>query len=93
MDRAWRRRTGAFWLACRSSALFLGFALASKWVAAYAIGGARAPDPAPGAPSGRLLTILGLIGLTTVLGYVAISVPEGQSGGNYLFLAIMVALT
>ena len=32
---------------CRSSASLLGLALASKWVAAYAIGGAGAADPRP----------------------------------------------
>jgi hypothetical protein len=34
-----------------------------------------------------------MIVATTALGYLAISVPAGESGGNYLFLAIMVALT
>jgi hypothetical protein len=70
---------------------FLGFALASKWVAAYAIGGLGLLVLARSA-LGRLLLILGLLLLTTALGYVAISVPEGQSGGNYVFLAIMVGL-
>jgi hypothetical protein len=36
--------------------------------------------------------ILGLLGLTTALGYIAISVAEGQTGGNYVFLVLMVGL-
>jgi len=71
---------------------FLGFALASKWVAAYAIGALGILILARSA-LGRVLLILGLIVGTTALGYLAISVPEGQSGANYLFLFIMVALT
>ena len=39
------------------------------------------------------LAILGLIGVTGVLGYLAISVPEGSGFGNMTFLLIMVALT
>ena len=71
---------------------FLGFALAAKWVAAYAIGALGILVLARSA-LGRILLILGLLVGTTVLGYLAISVPEGETGGNYLFLAIMVALT
>jgi C-terminal four TMM region of protein-O-mannosyltransferase/Dolichyl-phosphate-mannose-protein mannosyltransferase len=70
---------------------FLGFALASKWVAVYAIGGLGLLVLVRSA-LGRLVLILGLLVLTTALGYVAISVGEGQTGGNYVFLAIMVAL-
>jgi C-terminal four TMM region of protein-O-mannosyltransferase/Dolichyl-phosphate-mannose-protein mannosyltransferase len=70
---------------------FLGFALASKWVAAYAIGGLGLLVLVRSA-LGRLLLILGLLVLTTALGYAAISVGEGQTGGNYVFLAIMVGL-
>ena len=35
---------------------------------------------------GRVLAILGLIGITAVLGYLAITVPEGQGFGNLPFL-------
>ena len=42
---------------------------------------------------GRLLTILALIGMTAVLGYLAINVPAGTGFGNLPFVAIMVALT
>jgi hypothetical protein len=71
---------------------FLGFALAAKWVAAYAIGALGILILTRSA-LGRVLLILGLIVGTTALGYLAISVPEGQSGGNYLFLFLMVGLT
>ena len=70
----------------------LGFALAAKWVAAYAIG-ALGILVLTRSALGRILLILGLVVGTTALGYLAISVPEGETGGNYLFLAIMVALT
>src|SRR6185436_3824808 len=70
---------------------FLGFALASKWVAAYAMGGMALLILARSA-LGRALLISGLVVLTTATGYVAISVPEGQSGGNYVYLAVMVGL-
>jgi hypothetical protein len=42
---------------------------------------------------GRVLSIIGLIGITGVLGYIAISVPEGAGFGNLTFLLVMVALT
>jgi hypothetical protein len=69
----------------------LGFALASKWVAAYAIGALGILTLIRSA-LGRLLVIIGLLVMTTALGYVAISVAEGESGGNYVFLVVMVAL-
>jgi Gpi18-like mannosyltransferase/predicted membrane-bound dolichyl-phosphate-mannose-protein mannosyltransferase len=70
----------------------LGLALASKWVAAYAIGGLGILVLARSA-LGRVMLILGMIAATAVLGYIAISVPAGKAGGNYAFLAIMVGLT
>ena len=72
--------------------LLLGLALASKWVAAYAIGALVLLILVRSA-LGRVLAILGLIGLTAVLGYMAISVPEGAGLGNLTFLLVMVALT
>ncbi len=86
-----RRHWVAFAIGIPLMGGFLGFALASKWVAAYAIGGLGLLVLVRSA-LGRLLLILGLLVLTTALGYVAISVGEGQSGGNYVFLAIMVGL-
>ena len=77
--------------------VLLGLALASKWVAAYAIGALLLLILVRSA-LGRVLAILGLIGITGVLGYMAISVPAATPGGdpgfgNLTFLFIMVALT
>jgi len=82
----------AFWLAMPVIGLLLGLALASKWVAAYAIGALVLLILVRSA-LGRVLAILGLIGITGVLGYIAISVPEGAGFGNLTFLLVMVALT
>ena len=87
----WQRR-GAFWIAMPLIGVALGFAFASKWVALYAIGGLGILILARSA-LGRLLLIAGLIGLTTVLGYLAINVAEGTGFGNLTFVAIMVGLT
>jgi hypothetical protein len=86
-----RRHWLAFALGVPLIGFFLGFALASKWVAAYAIGGLGILALVRSA-LGRLVLIGGLIFATTALGYVAISVANGSSGGNYLFFLIMVAL-
>ena len=43
----WLRGRLAFWLAMPAIGLLLGLALASKWVAAYAIGALAAPHPGP----------------------------------------------
>ncbi|HTK46109.1 MAG TPA: phospholipid carrier-dependent glycosyltransferase, partial [Patescibacteria group bacterium] len=86
-----RRHWLAFAVGIPLMGALLGFALASKWVAAYAIGGMGILILARSA-LGRLLLLSGLVVLTTATGYVAISVPAGQSGGNYVYLAIMVGL-
>ena len=88
----WWRGRGAVWLGFPAIGLLLGLALASKWVAAYAIGALVLLILVRSA-LGRVLAILGLIGITAVLGYMAITVPEGQGFGNLTFLLIMVALT
>jgi hypothetical protein len=88
---AWRWR-GAFWVAMPAIGLLLGLALASKWVAAYAIGALGILILARSA-LGRVVLLAGMIVATTVLGYLAISVPAGQSGGNLTFMLIMIALT
>ena len=88
----WLHGRLAFWLAMPVIGLLLGLALASKWVAAYAIGALLLLILVRSA-LGRVLAILGLIALTGVLGYIAISVPEGAGFGNLTFLLIMVALT
>ena len=86
-----RRHWLAFALGVPLIGGFLGFALASKWVAAYAIGAMGLLVLARSA-LGRALLISGLVVLATATGYVAISVAEGQSGGNYVYLGVMVAL-
>ncbi len=88
----WWRGRAAFWLAMPVIGVLLGLALASKWVAAYAIGALVLLILVRSA-LGRVLSIIGLIGITGVLGYMAISVPEGSGFGNFTFLLIMVALT
>ena len=88
----WWRGRAAFWLGMPAIGALLGLALASKWVAAYAIGALVLLLLARSA-LGRVVAILGLIGLTTVLGYIALAVPEGGGIGNLAFLLIMVGLT
>ena len=88
----WWRGRAAFWMAMPSIGVLLGLALASKWVAAYAIGALILLILVRSA-LGRVLAILGLIGITSVLGYLAITVPEGQGFGNLTFLIMMLALT
>jgi hypothetical protein len=88
----WWRGRGSVWIAMPVIGLLLGLALASKWVAAYAIG-ALVLLLLVRSALGRILAILGLIGLTSVLGYMAIIVPEGGGYGNLTFLLIMIGLT
>ncbi|MEA2549492.1 MAG: hypothetical protein QOE42_2090 [Chloroflexota bacterium] len=87
----WRHR-GAFWIAMPLIGAFLGLALASKWVALYAIVGIGFLVLIRSA-LGRLLAIAALVVMTAVLGYLAINVPAGTGFGNLPFVAIMVALT
>ncbi|HWH23803.1 MAG TPA: phospholipid carrier-dependent glycosyltransferase, partial [Candidatus Limnocylindria bacterium] len=74
--------------------VLLGLALASKWVGAYAIGAVALLILLRSA-LGRLLTLLTMIGLTAVLGYMAIAPPpnEPEPQLNFVFLALMVLLT
>jgi hypothetical protein len=88
----WWRGRSAFWVAMPLIGALLGLALASKWVALYAIGGVALLILVRSA-LGRVVAILGLIALTGVLGYMAMSVPEGQGFGNLTFLLVMMALT
>jgi 4-amino-4-deoxy-L-arabinose transferase-like glycosyltransferase len=87
----WKWR-GAFWVVMPLIGLCLGFALASKWVALYAIGGIGLLVLSRSA-LGRLLIILGLIVATGVLGHLALVVPEGGGLGNLPFVVIMIGLT
>ena len=87
------KRRWAFWVAMPAVGLLLGLGLASKWVALYAVAGVGILILARSA-LGRLLIVVAMIGATTVLGYMAISVPQGAtSGGNLGFVLIMIALT
>jgi hypothetical protein len=104
---AWRWR-GAFWVGMPAIGVLLGLALASKWVAAYAIGALGILILARSA-LGRVVLLAGLIVITTALGYLAISVPldtppeagwqialpgfEFVLQGNLTFMLIMVFLT
>jgi len=88
----WWRSRAAFWIGMPVIGVLLGLALASKWVAAYAIG-ALVLLLLVRSALGRVLAILGLIGLTSVLGYMAVAVPEGGGIGNVTFLLIMIGLT
>ena len=87
----WRHR-GAFWIAMPLIGAFLGLALASKWVALYAIVGMGFLVLVRSA-LGRFLAIVALITMTALLGYLAINVPAGTGFGNLPFVAIMVGLT
>lgn len=77
---AWRGR-GSFLVGLPIVGLLLGLALASKWVAAYAIG-ALALLILVRSALGRTLAILGLIAVTSVLGYMAISVPAAADAAT-----------
>ena len=93
----WWKGRAAFWIAMPVIGVLLGLALASKWVAAYAIGALLLLILLRSA-IGRVLAIIGLIGITGILGYMAISVPPAVAGGdpgfgNMTFLLIMIALT
>src|ERR1700752_821393 len=69
------------WVGLPILGLLLGLALASKWVAAYAIGALLLLLLLRSA-LGRVLAIIGLIGITAVLGYMAIRLPPPASGGD-----------
>jgi hypothetical protein len=86
----WR---GAFLIVLPMVGVLLGLALSSKWVGAYAIGAVGLLYLGRSA-LGRIVLLLALVAMTTVLGYIAISVPDGATGGpNLTFMLIMIALT
>ena len=88
------RRAWAFWLVLPAIGLLLGLALASKWIALYAIA-AMAVLILGRSALGRIVLILGLVAGTTVLGYMALAVPKEAvtSGGNFVFVGLMIAIT
>ena len=89
---AWRWR-GAFWVGMPIVGLLLGLGLASKWVGLYALAAIGLLILARSA-LGRVVVVLGLGAGTALLGYMAVSVPTGDTaGGNLAFLAIMIGLT
>ena len=89
---SWRR----WWqvgLAIPMVGVLMGLALASKWVAAYAIGGLVLLVLLRSAV-GRVLALLGMTALTAVLGAIAIHPSQGDDPQrNWPFLVIMVLLT
>ncbi len=88
----WKTRRW-FWAAMPVVGVLLGLALASKWVAAYAIG-ALGILILTRTALGRIILVIGLIGLTAVLGWMAIAVPIDSGGvGNLPFVVIMIGLT
>ena len=88
-----RRPRWAFWTVMPIVGLLLGLALASKWVAAYAIGALGILFLARSA-LGRLLLIAGMVLVTAVLGWMGLAVPAGSGGaGNLPFIMIMIVLT
>jgi Gpi18-like mannosyltransferase len=89
----WRRRAQVA-IGLLGVALLLGLALASKWVAAYAIGAVALLILLRSA-LGRLIALAAMIGLTAVLGYIAV-VPATDAENpqvNFPFFGLMVALT
>ncbi|MEI7744244.1 MAG: phospholipid carrier-dependent glycosyltransferase, partial [Chloroflexota bacterium] len=87
------RRRWAFWVAMPAVGVLLGLALASKWVAAYAIGALGILVLVRSA-LGRIILIAGMITVTAVLGWMGLAVPTGTDGaGNLPFISIMIALT
>ncbi len=83
-----------FWLLMPVVGGLLGLALASKWVALYAIAGIGILILGRSA-LGRIVTILGLVAGSALLGYLALIVPKdaATSGGNLVFIGLMIALT
>ncbi|HEX5241578.1 MAG TPA: phospholipid carrier-dependent glycosyltransferase [Candidatus Limnocylindrales bacterium] len=87
-----RRQWVAWAVAMPILGVTLGIALASKWVAAYAIGGLGILILGRSA-LGRLILNIGMVVATAVLGYLAISVAGAAFGGDFIFLGVMVVLT
>jgi Gpi18-like mannosyltransferase len=88
----WRRRW-AVALAIPAIGVLLGLALASKWVGAYAIGGVLLLVLLRSA-LGRLIALAAMIGMTGVLGWLAIGATSGGAPiGDATFLILMVILT
>jgi Gpi18-like mannosyltransferase len=87
-DREGHRSRRALLLGLPTLGILLGLALASKWVGAYAIGGVVLIVLAQSA-LGRVLALLGMVGLTGALGFLALT----DHPPNVTFFALMVFLT
>lgn len=87
-------RPWAFWVVLPMVGVLLGLALASKWVALYAMAGIAILILGRSA-LGRILLVLGLILASAILGYMAMAVPKEAvtSGGNLAFVTMMIAIT
>jgi len=74
--------------------VLLGLAFASKWVGLYAMGAVGLLILFRSA-LGRLIALVAMIGMTALLGYIAITPPATVANPslNYLFLLVMVGLT
>ena len=87
----WKRRF-VFWLGMPLLGVVLGLALASKWVALYAIASIGVLVLIRSA-LGRLLTILGLAGGTGVLGWMSLAEMQYAPGtGNVPLTVLLLAL-
>ncbi|MFO1539100.1 MAG: phospholipid carrier-dependent glycosyltransferase, partial [Chloroflexota bacterium] len=87
-QRAWQVAAGLVGIG-----LLLGLALASKWVAAYAIGGFALLVLLRSA-LGRLIALAGMVAITGVLGTAALRAPDvPDPSRNWFFPLVMVALT
>jgi Gpi18-like mannosyltransferase/predicted membrane-bound dolichyl-phosphate-mannose-protein mannosyltransferase len=89
----WRNRF-AIAAALAGVGVFLGLALASKWVGAYAIGCVALLILVRSA-LGRVLALVAMIGMTAFLGYIAITPNPDVANPqiNYPFLLLMLGLT
>lgn len=87
------RRPWTALLLLAGTGLALGLALASKWVALYAVGGLLLLVLFRSA-LGRVLALLGMLGLSAVLGAMAVRAASVDGANrNWLFVAIMLLLT
>jgi hypothetical protein len=86
------KRRYAFWLGMPILGVVLGLALASKWVAVYAIASIGVLILIRSA-LGRLLTILGLAAGTGVLGYMAIAEMKYAPGTGDVPLTALLLLS
>jgi outer membrane protein assembly factor BamB len=84
------RSRAAFWLGMPLLGTVLGLALATKWVALYAIGGIVLLILIRSA-LGRLVTILGLVAATGVLGWM--SLAQTPNAPDFPFVLLMLAVT